>query len=166
MSKKISVGAAQPASEDKGAPRANRPVFMAAEGFSDDFSDIQAKAQEQTAEPALGLDELLGVRWIRPRGKLIGLRFGTLRQRRLMEKQQEHLREEGLSEEEQYRAGLAVYESLLVLPDVTAPGGLRPMTVEEIEERIDYPDFPYLSAMAFPPISPLKALVEAGADPN
>lgn len=141
--------------------RATKPIFQAREGFSTDFSDIKPPP-----EPALGLDEALGVRWVRLRGKMVGIRFGTLRQRRAMEKQLERLQAEGLGEDEQYLEGLTVFQGLLVLPDPASPEGVRGMTIEEMEERIDLPDFAAISQLAYPAVSPLQALIDAGANPN
>ena len=197
------------------------PVFKAREGMSADFRDIAERAA--AAEPKLGLDESLGIRWIRLRGKLIGLRYGNLQMRRMMEialertaeKRREvaqqlreerggEVREECLAEaraafvidekiledeeleavvgemtrqrlselvakamkEIEYQAGLDMYAPLLVMPALECEELVRPMTRLEIEQRIDLPDFEPLSRLAFPPVSPLQALLDAGADPN
>jgi hypothetical protein len=137
-----------------------KPIFVARPGFSTDFSDITAPA-----EPTLGIDEALGVRWLRLRGRLVGVRYGTLRQRRAMEKQLEAVSAEG-SEDEQYEAGIAVFQPLLCLPDATNAEGVRMMTVAEIEERLDLVDLQPLAQLAFPAVSPVRALIDAGANPN
>ena len=137
------------------------PIFQAAPGYSTDFSDIKLPP-----EPTLGIDEALGVRWERLRGKVCGIRFGTLRQRRVIEKQLEGVQAESASEDEQYQASIRVFQQLLVLPDAASLDGLRVMTLEEIEDRFDIVDFGPVTQLAFPAVSPLQALVDAGADPK
>jgi hypothetical protein len=70
------------------------------------------------------------------------------------------------SEDEQYEAGIAVFQPLLCLPDATNAEGVRMMTVAEIEERLDLVDLQPLAQLAFPAVSPVRALIDAGANPN
>lgn len=139
-------------------------VFAARPGLSTDFSDIREAAAEQ--KPRLTLDESLGVRWIKPRGRLVGVRYGTLRQRRAMEKHMEMLQEEADDPDVQYTRGIEVFQPLLCLPDTSDPSGVRTMTIEEIEDRLDLVDLQPIAELAFPAASPLQAAREAGADPN
>jgi hypothetical protein len=63
----------------------------------------------------------------------------------------------------EYSEGIRLFRAFLVLPD---EGGVREMTQEEIEDRVDMPDLDPLIKLAFPSVSPLQALVDADAGPN
>ena len=142
----------------KSASRAKKIVFKAREGLSTDFTDIVPPP-----EPTLGLDEALGVRWVELRGKLTGIRFGTLRERRQIEIALRTARSEpNATEDAEYQAGIQMFQAILVLADGST--GTRPMTQDEIEERVDLVDIEPLMMLAFPAVSPLQALVDAGAD--
>jgi hypothetical protein len=145
--------------------RPDKPIFRAREGFDTDFRDIKLPP-----EPTLGIDEALGVRWERIRGKISGIRYGTLRQRRAIEKQLELVAENSQTaedpEEAQYQASIRVFQQLLVLPDVDSPDGVRVMELSEIEDRLDIVDFGPLTQLAFPSVSPLQKLLPGNDVPN
>lgn len=151
-----------------GRPAVNRTGadFIAKPGFG--LEDLAPLAEIKAPEkPKLGYDEALGVYWTRLRGKEIGIRYGTLRQRKHLEKQTAAIHEgAGLSDEEKYELGLRVFEPFLVLPDAAHPEGVRSMTLEEMEDRVDLVDFDPITRIAFPAVSPLQALADAGVNPK
>jgi hypothetical protein len=140
---------------DGGRP-GNKPQFEARDGLSTDFSDIKLPD-----EPALTFDQACGVEWCKPRGFLVGVRIGTRRQRLNLRKNAELLMEhppEGDGED----ALLDSVQPYLVLPDPHSPGGVRQMTRDEMDDRIDVADVTPLIKMAFPELSPM----DRTADPN